>query len=295
MRAESWMSPIERLMCVFYKQEANYSVDMRICAFWKILSRNTDISPRFINLTYEFPWEWDDVNERIITDDFDINDIINYPRIRWKMGMLTRRTPLNIICAHPDINWLWEVVTMKALIGCDNDASNHICNNCGCTNDVDKSYGLTIYDRYVNINFRFIIENPKLPWTYHTDTELFPLSFIRNNMNLWWNFSLITMMVPIELIYEYPDKNWYWKAITDVEFIKTNINKDWDFRVLTERMDVKFIQEHIKLPWNFGYLTDIVSLDFIALHPKLGWRWLEIAKRTTQHVKGAASKKADIE
>ncbi len=113
------------------------------------------------------------------------------------------------------------------------------------------------------------------------------------------NFNQTTTMPNLELnrelLLEFPDYDWDWKRISNIfqtlnipfEFVEKNINKNWDWKVLSTQISFKFIQKYPNLDWDWQEITSRIFCkhdqkfleDFVKNYFDKNLDWNLLSKR----------------
>jgi hypothetical protein len=103
------------------------------------------------------------------------------------------------------------------------------------------------------------------------------------NANIWL---IISAIAPIDYIAQHPDYLWNWKLIgknpnLTIDFVRANLNENWDWFQLTLRFSIKTIFKNRDLKWEWDHISrkHDLTLEIISQHPEISWNWAIISLR----------------
>lgn len=136
------------------------------------------------------------------------------------------------------------------------------------------------YKSYIS-DFEYII-NDNSENIISDDGEIFPINFVINNLNntnYLWNWDILSIKIPINIIENNKLYPWNWVLLTDrmsMEFIRNNRHYNWDWYKLSSfgTDDILMTNFHDQYDyWDWDKLSKRLSIYFIMENKYAKWNW----------------------
>ena len=262
---------------------------------WKVLSKNKNISKKFIlnyidqpwdfdhlsanpNVTQELvgyfpdkPWNWlilYNINENEFLLEFCVRNISNLDALYKndatqyyvQLGLARRINVIKweFIEYFHDYNWNWGVFSK-----CQNISWDFVKSH------LDKNWNWD--DILNNVPLEIVIENPNLPWNWrYVTAKILDWDVVKENSNLPWDWSLLNSRDDIDkdVIESFPDGQWDWDNLSRPDYLQYEIlfhfqDKPWNWKELSksvpEIIPFEFLATHLDKPWDDEILWDRAS------------------------------------
>ncbi len=234
-------------------------------------------NPDIMNIVRLYPnlnWNWQQISfKRIVDLDF----IKEFPiLLEHAKNLSWNPNVMEFIKEFPDADWDWRYILsdMKSLKATNEYAEIHGMRPIRC---ITKHTPFSDVCTYTNIH-----------WV--------PLSSIARVINkLQYRFTMREIydaeILGISGLYrKYPDLDWDYKQMSwcklDFNIVLENLNKPWDWSVLTTMTHYKIIFTNPTLPWEWEEFSKNLTLNWrvIAKKPEFEWnlRYLQLSNRFHQ-------------
>ncbi len=190
--------------------------------FWSVLSTNKHIPAEIIEL-YSDMWDWDKLSTTCGNGVLELAS--RRPELPWNWRNLSGPKSIHLIRKFPDKDWNWYALSS--------------CPSCITKLDLMNAYS----DKNLN-------------WHYLSYMKP-PIEVIRRNIDKSWQFEILSDHSNIlDLVVEYPDKDWRWKSLSSnpgvtIEIIRKLSTEEWDWFELARNSSISLedIRSNPDLPW----------------------------------------------
>jgi hypothetical protein len=233
------------------------------------LSTNPNITPNIIEKFINKDWNWTELS---CNQNIDINFIKKYINKNWDWNYIFRYKHLDINFIEnirTEINIEWSILSKNKNIDIDFIKKYE--------NLLDL-YNLCYYNP--NLTKEYIIENLnkniEIPDFYQQQIIYNPFESFYGIISRNEQSSLT-----FEIIENYPDIKWDYFILTSninipIDFIKKNLDKNFNWYHLSLTVDIETIFENIELPWKYIYISKNSNLrehHIIKYKDKINWDW----------------------
>lgn len=215
------------------------------------LSKSGLITMDFIeeNLNKNWNWQFNGIIQNPNLTFSFIKKFINKP---WDFDALT-------LFFDKNNQQIKNTVSVSSTVSFNSETSKVIIPLSFIEKTIDKPWDFKFLSNYVKIS--------KEKFLYDENKSIIPLEFVYKYRMLNWDFTIITKKFKnVDKIEEYLYFPWIYKELTyhvSPEFIKNNLDKNWDFNHLSKTLDLYTIISYPDLPWNDKEINKRQNFDNI--------------------------------
>lgn len=235
----------------------------------------------------------------------NIQEIFEYPDLPWNYTKISNRVSWDEVLEHSELPWDYHSMTNNPNITADIIISNPELN--WSYNDMCKKLPLDHLDKN-KINYNMLSQNPHITidyiyenrdqeWNYEILSSNESLSFedIHKYPDLPWNMSALCVrfidrlieklpaycldsgemagLASLDTIQKYPNKPWNYGLMSSnpnltIDYIRQNINKNWNWSQLSHIFTAKELIENLDLPWDWSNIL-YMNIDWELIEANL--------------------------
>lgn len=221
---------------------------------WETMDTHPNFTLDWVELLPDKPWDWFHFH---LNDNFSFEWVAKYPYKNWNWTSLSRMANISFVVRYPDFPWRWNVLTMCSDIQPKDMVRNShlpwivdLLQFESIDNDDDLEFLYYYRDDFTQDNWddftrcatwNIIKKSMDLYWVienirfdeHDKEFEDDDISFLRLHIDREWNWSLLSLIVPFELI-------------------KQNKDLPWNYHLVSLNKSVTYndVEEHSDLPWD---------------------------------------------
>ena len=227
------------------------------------------------------------------------NDVIKNSDIPWNFEYLSMNPNITIDIVKSNLEKDWNYIYLSKY---SKITINDIINNM----DLDFNHSYLGFNK--NINLDELISNDLFKIDYHILSESPNLTFdiVYKHKDKNWDFKSIcskfcgddfnlekyddfpwdfdSIDISFDIIFKYPDKPWNYKDISTFKgnipekLIRKTIDKDWNFRVLSQFISLNVVYDFPDKDWSYECISRRKNLNikFVKSQPSKSWCYSKI-------------------